>query len=136
MITGLNTTFFADKQLGNKNEILMLPKLKCFFEDDSIKQLDEYNKNDFIGSNGTSYELKARRIRRNQFKTTFMPVNKVIADKMQYFVFRFTDGDSYIKFDPVKFSTYETQMLTDGRAGKNGMQKLHYHIPVADLTDF
>lgn len=137
MLTGLRTTFNADKQLGNKGEKLILPKLKTFFKDDSISQLDEFNKNDFIGSDGNSYELKTRRVSRNQYRTTFMPVNKVIADKTQYFIFSFCDGkDCYIKYDDQKFSKYKTEMLIDARSGRNGLKKLHYHIPVEDLTDF
>jgi len=137
MITGTRTTFIADYNLGKENEKKMLPKLKCFFKDDTIKELDEFNKNDFTNDEGTTFEMKCRRVRRNQYNTTFMPVNKVITNKTQYFIFRFCDNiDSYIKYDADKFSTYETQMLTDGRAGKNNIKKLHYHIPVADLIDF
>ena len=137
MITGLKTTFNADYNLGKENEKKMLPKLKCFFKDESISQLDEFNKNDFTAIDGTTCEMKSRRVKRNQYRTTLMPVNKSITDKTQYFIFRFCDGiDCYIKYDPDKFSKYETQMLIDGREGKNNYRKLHYHIPVTDLIDF
>ena len=137
MITGLHTTFKDDYALGKKCEMLMLPKLKTFFKDDTINQLDEFNKNDFISSDGTKYEMKSRRINHNQFKTTLMPVNKVLTDSTQtYFIFRFMDKDCYIKFEPNMFSKYRTEILIDGRAGKNNYKKLHYHIPIEDLIDF
>lgn len=136
MITGLHTTFKDDYKLGKENETLMLPKLKTFFKDDTINQLDEFNKNDFVGCDGTKYEMKTRRVSHNQFNTTLMPVNKVLINTPLYFIFRFTNKDCYIKYDLHKFSKYQTQMLIDGRFGKNNTKKLHFHIPIEDLIDF
>ena len=137
MITGLRTTFNADYKMGKMNEKVILPKLMVFFGDDSIKPMSQFSTNDFVGKDGTSYEVKSRRNSKTRYDTTVFPVHKVVADSTQYFVFKFCDGiDSYIKFDPVKFATYKTEMLTDGRAGRNCLKRLHYHIPVVDLIDF
>lgn len=137
-VTGRGLTFNADYRLGKEGERNMLPKMMSFFNDATIHQLDRFSPNDFVSDSGTSYEMKTRRNPRNKYPTTYFPVNKAIEGVTeQYFVFRFSDGiDSYIRYDPVRFSKYRTEMLVDGRPGMNNYKKLHWHIPIEHLTDF
>jgi hypothetical protein len=73
-----------------------------------------YSTMDFSNKNNTIYvELKSRRIDHNKFDTAIIGANKVdfCKDdaKTYYFVFCYTDGIYYIKFDRELFSTFKRQ---------------------------
>ena len=136
-ITGLNTTFQLDKQFGDKGEGSVLPKLRKFFNDDTIKPTtSKYCLYDYEADNGSIYELKSRRIRRSTYPTTIIPTHKIINGKIQYFVFNFLDTISYIKYDADLFKTFRIEDITDGRYQSYKPSVPHYHIPTDSLTDF
>ena len=135
MLAGLRTTVAADVAFGEQGEIKILPKLKRHFNDASItKTSAKYCPLDFTSECGTIYELKSRRIRKNAYPTTLLPLHKVRSDD-QYFLFSFLDGDCYIKYDPELFKTFATQVLLDCRQGTPKEQD-HFLIPIGLLTDF
>lgn len=137
MLVSSHTTLKADLIYGFQNEQIILPKLRAHFQDETINKTPEkYCPYDYVGSNGFRYELKSRRIPMNLYSTTLFPCHKVSNTDTQYFIIKFTDADAFIKYDRDRFNTYELKMLMDTRAGKQGVQALHYCIPVTDLTTF
>lgn len=133
----MKTTIMKDLQLGSINEESFLPKLVSHFGDHTIQKTpNKYCVYDYIGSDGTTYELKTRRNTKTRYDTTLMPCHKVLHNTKQYFLIRFSDQDCYIEYDKDKFNTYETTMVTDCRPGMNFKQKEHYLIPITDLTNF
>jgi hypothetical protein len=133
MITGMNTTYALDKQLGHLAEDVVLPKLQSFFNASIRKMPQRYECFDYIDDAGTKYELKTRRNCMNAYPTTLIPKHKVISGE-QYFVFNFIDKVSYIKYDKDLFETFETKELVDGRYGYQREGVLHYLIPIGKLT--
>jgi hypothetical protein len=135
--TGRHLSYEADYNLGKKNEPIILPKLKTYFQDDGIVAYEErFSKNDFIGTNGVQYELKSRRNQKTKYSTTLLACNKVIASAEQIFVWSFTDKNCYLKKDMELFKTFKTEYYNDCREGRGEPPKLHYLIPITCLTDF
>jgi len=86
-------------------EIRILVSLQIFFDDKTIKQLDEGNNFDFEGDE-KFIELKSRNCYSYAFKDTCIgevKINKAIEyeklGKNIYFVFEFLDGTYFWKFD-------------------------------------
>ena len=84
------------------------------------------------------FEIKSRRNTHNKYDTTMIGYNKIqwIKDKNikdVYFVFVFTDGDYYYKYNPD--DNFET--TTGGRWDRGKIEKkLYYYIPTNKLTKF
>jgi len=120
----------ADLKWGLSREAIIIEKLKKHFKDDNIIKTDNpYCIHDAIGEK--TYEIKSRRVNKNAYPTTIIPVNK-IAD---IFVFNFLDQTCYIPFDE-KFDKYEKKIQYYERQGSDSNRGLHYHIPIDDLIDF
>lgn len=90
---------------------------------------DQYCHWDFESEDGIKYELKTRRNRKNAYPTTIIPVHKAGEGEL-YFMFEFTDGLYYIKFDKEVFKTFGTRMIQVKRIGRYDPPTLHYEIPV------
>ena len=90
---------------------------------------DQYCHWDFESEDGVKYELKTRRNRKNAYPTTIIPVHKAGEGEL-YFMFEFTDGLYYIKFDDELFATFDTRMIQIKRVGRYDPPTLHYLIPV------
>ena len=135
--TGQNTTYAQDYQMGIKNEIDILPKLRTHFNDETItKTENRYTKYDWTGKNGCKYEMKSRRNSKMAYPTSYFPCHKVIDGVDQVFIIKFTDKDCFIKYNKTIFDTFKTQMLMDYRVDKNGVIHNHFCIPVTSLIDF
>jgi len=97
-----NIKYSNDINLGSQNELDMLPFFKNAFNDESIEMLDKYNNFDYKGDN-KYIELKTRRNAKNTYPTTMIGKNKIDKAKTLnedvYFVFKFTDGIFYYKFN-------------------------------------
>ena len=131
-----------DIQFGLMKEIDILPTLKGNWEDEedirNTKDIynDEYYPYDFESKNASSWEVKSRRISKNYYPTTIIPVHKVRkVDTPQYFVFNFTDACSSIKYDKELFSKFKTRWVKVERFGGNPNPVLHYEIPIHLLED-
>lgn len=132
MITGMNTTYALDKQLGHLAEDVVLPKLQSFFNASIRKMPQRYECFDYIDDVGTKYELKTRRNSMCAYKTTLLPTHKVIEGD-QYFIFNYTDKIAYIKYDAELFNSFDIQEVDDRRFGFS-KKKPHYLIPISALT--
>jgi len=130
--------------LGKEMEIVDLLQLNfCdLYDEDEFKNTKELYQDDFYPydfegmRNGTSIELKSRRVKKNTYPTTIIPVSKVRnTDKTQLFIFNFTDNCSYIEYDKTIFDTFEVRNITTERFGIVDKPKPHYCIPVHLLID-
>jgi hypothetical protein len=135
-------SFKNDLRYGLEKELEVIDILKLNFDDEvdiqSTKDLydDEYYIYDFEAQSGTSFELKSRRIRKNQFPTTIVPVSKVRdTDKKQIFVFNFIDACCSIEYEKELWNTFQIRDVSTNRYGKLDLPKPHYHIPIKHLTD-
>ena len=130
--------------LGKEMEIVdMLQFNFCdLYDEDEFKNTkdlyqDDFYPYDFEGmKNGTSIELKSRRVKKNTYPTTIIPVCKVRnTSKKQLFIFNFTDNCSYIEYDAEVFSKYKIADVTTERWGVVDNPKPHYFIEIKDLKD-
>jgi len=130
-----------DLTFGLSKEDSVMDRLKTVFGNGLKNTKDIYGNQycvyDFETDNGISFELKSRRVRKHQYKTTILPVHKVRnVETDQYFVFNFTDGyTSYIKYDKDLFNTFNKLMLTIYRSGAPPTPQNHYEIPIELLID-
>lgn len=129
-----------DLKMGLENELSIIQLLDATFEKSfkNTKQLynNKYHQYDFESEDGVCVELKSRRNCYNAYPTTIIPLHKIINPSKnieQVFVFQFTDGVYYIRYDKEKFDTYETRNITTYRTGIYDRSKLHYCIPISDL---
>ena len=94
--------FKKDYTFGLKKEIELLPTIRKFFNDETIIKLDDYNIFDFKGDS-KYIELKSRNCNYNKYPTTMIGYNKIKKalelNEDIYFIFNFTDGIYYFKFD-------------------------------------
>jgi hypothetical protein len=138
----------VDKQFGVSNEYNLIEKINAFFrpkyDEEDIKNTkeiynDEYFPYDFEGmTHKTSFELKSRRNRKDQYPTTLLASHKVrkTAKGKQIFIFTFTDYNTYIEYDEQLFSTFEQNVVYQNRLNKKDIPRLHYYIPVKYLSVF
>ena len=117
----------ARYEYGVKEENKLLVPLQQFYNDDSIKPLPEGSKFDFMGE-GIYIELKSRTCKKDTYESTCISVGKVEYAKQHchesvfYFVFNFTDGMYYWKYNQEQPLTYE-----------NIYNIPHYFIPISYL---
>lgn len=111
-------------------EMEMIPILSKFFDETIEKIQGEFAIMDFK-SDKSFYELKTRTCKSTQYHDTMVGFNKIIfarenQDKNVYFIFKFTDGIFYWKYDNEGFRT-DLGGRTD--RGKNEIKKYAY-IPL------
>jgi hypothetical protein len=136
----------SDVAMGLMNEDKILDQLRynlCpkYGEEDVVNTkdiYDKYHKYDWEGTtNGTHFEMKSRRIKKQTYPTTIFPVHKVMkTDKPQVFVFNFTDTTSYIEYDKDIFDKFKKRTGQTFRDGRYDPPQLQYEIPVNLLIDF
>ena len=127
-------TFKTDYEFGKSKELSILNTIKEYFNDPDIKQSSNtYERYDFIGNN--IYELKSRNCNYSTYPTTLLPKSKIIkTDKPQIFLFNFTDGLYYIKYEPSIFDTIDCKMFKrNTRSDYNDIPQPYYHIPIRIL---
>ena len=114
--------------LGILAEKEVLPVLRKFFKDDSLKPLSDGSHFDFKGQNKI-IELKSRTCNRHTYRDTAIGVQKISYAKQSsvdvYFIFQFIDGLYYWKYNP-------TDYLRLGAISTSGIA--HLFIPVVLLT--
>lgn len=137
-------SFKADLAFGLEKEVEVIDLLKMNFDGEAdiknTKDLynDDYYPYDYEGlTTGMTFELKSRRVRKEAYGTTIIPVAKVRKNQIppQLFIFNFTDVCSYIPYNEERFSKYKIADVATTRFGKVDIPKPHYFIPVKDLTD-
>ncbi len=101
--------FNKDYVYGRAAEASVLDTIRRFFNDATIKQSqDKYSRYDYESEGGRKYELKTRRLTRNRFATTMLPLGKLKAENPtgNIFLFKFDDGLFYIPYDEETFSNF------------------------------
>jgi len=127
-------TYKSDYSFGKKSEDIVLEKINIYFKD-NIKAIEQrYELYDYEGELNI-YELKTRTNTYRAYNTTLLGYNKVISsNKKQIFVFSFTDGLYYIKYDEELFNTFEKKLFVrNQRSDYNDVLKLYIFIPIDKL---
>ena len=109
-----------DIDYGRENEKIVFQKIKSFFGNEKMKELDYYHEFDYTNEYGTILcELKSRRCNFNEYNDTMLNVSKlnkckrIIKNKSKkiviYFFFYFKQNDLYYwKYndtDDLRYST-------------------------------
>lgn len=130
-----------DLSYGKQSEDEVIEDLNREFGDIFRHTKEIYGKGnynyDFEGSLGLKIELKTRRNTKDKYETTIIPKHKTeCGDKSpDVYVFRFTDGLYYVRYDRELFDSYEVKDVVYRRIGRID-KKPHYHIRVSDLIRF
>jgi hypothetical protein len=123
----------SDYHFGRRQETLVLPRIRQYFDDTIEADENVYSRADFNGQK-FKYELKSRTNTYSAFPTTLLPEDKVFTEN-QVFLFNFTDGLYYIKYDKDVFDTFEKKMFRRRqRSDHNDVEKMYYYIPITALT--
>ena len=128
-------SFKSDYSFGKKNEVNILSRINNYFKDD-IKEVQKQTEVFDFEGNLNIYELKSRTNTYKAYNTTLLGYNKIIkANKGQVFIFSFTDGLYYIKYEEEIFKTFEKKMFVrNQRNDYNDTEKLYIFIPIDKLT--
>ena len=130
------SAFNKDYEFGRQSETTVLDTIRTFFNDSTITpSTDKFDRYDFTGA-GCKYELKTRRLTRNRFASTMLPLGKLLSENPEnnIFLFQFTDGLYYIRYDKETFSAFNVApFCRQDRAGFDAEQDYIY-IPVNLLT--
>ena len=128
-------SFKQDNNFGLNEENKILPILEKYFKETILKSQNIYDKWDGAGKN-TLYEIKSRTNKSTMFNETIIAANKIIdTDKEQIFIFNFTDGIYYIKYDASLFETFDNSpFVRNEREDIVDQIKQYYYIPVKLLT--
>ena len=137
MLTARRTAFEQDWYRGKRAEERILPLLEPFLGA-LIRIPQETHNFDFEGE-FVWVELKERTCRKDYYDTTVVPYCKIkwaeTADKPCYFVFSFTDGIYWIKYEKSLFDTYEVvpDFAPHRRSYNKKTPTPHIKIAVEDL---
>jgi hypothetical protein len=128
--------FNRDYVFGRKAEEDILGTIRTFFSDPTITpSTDKYDRYDFTGA-GRKYELKTRRLTKDRFATTMLPLGKLLSENPEgnIFLFQYTDGLYYIPYNAEQFSNFNVApYCRQDRMGYDTEQDYIY-IPVNLLT--
>lgn len=122
---------YIDYLIGKEKEIQLLPVIIKYFNDESICQLSPYDTFDYKGDN-KFIELKSRNNKMNAYDKTMIGYNKILKaasiNEDTYFIFWFTDGIYYWKYD----KNIELEIKIGGRFDRITKGELnHYaYIPI------
>ena len=119
-----------DFQYGIQKQKEILDTLKEYFNETVKEYTETFSKYDFYDDQGHLYELKSRRIKKNQYQTTIVPCDKVLNNNL-YFLFLFEDELCYIQYNKEKFNLYEKKPF---QRSDYYVEKYYYYIPIDDLT--
>ena len=127
-------SFKSDYSFGKKSEDIVLGKIETHFKDNIKSVKSQTSVYDYEGELNI-YELKSRTNTYRAYNTTLLGYNKVISsNKKQIFVFSFTDGLYYIKYDEELFNTFEKKLFVrNQRSDYNDVLKLYIFIPIDKL---
>ena len=130
-------SFKEDKDFGDKKEDEVIVKVRNHFtEEVGIEKTDNYCVYDYESRSGNTWEVKSRRVKKDKYDTTIIPVSKVRnTSKRQFFVFNFLDTCSYIEYDKEVFKEFTIAPVRVYRAGINDKPRDHFFIPIDMLED-
>jgi hypothetical protein len=128
-----------DLKFGLSAEKDVMPIINRYFNDQAVPYDDVYSTQD-LHSCMNVYELKSRNIRHNEYKTAIIGCNKAVLQpqdigKNLYFLFNYTDGLYYIKYDKEVFDTFNKRMFCrNARNDCLDKSSAVYDIPIDKLT--
>jgi hypothetical protein len=127
--------FRRDYEFGLACQSKLLSIFEEYFKDDLKETPGKFAPYDYEGTTA-SYELKSRNNTYKKYPTTCIGADKIKQDhpKAQVFLFHFTDGDYYIRYNKTLFDTFETKLFRRFRSGHNDPEKLYTYIPIECLT--
>ena len=124
-------TFVADYQFGKTLEERVLTKI-CRFFNEEIHPTTNFCQWDFECENAI-YELKSRNVSSTTYEDVMIGYNKIQPfnnKKPQYFLFNYTDGLFFIKYDEELFMDFELKIFKrEGRTDYNDKTQVVCHIP-------
>jgi hypothetical protein len=106
-----------DLEMGKIAEDETIPILNEYFKTTFKKNDNAYGVIDFFNEDKTIYiELKARRLKHNQYETTMIGQNKIKYYKNLkgcscYLCFKYIDGLYFIKYEKQLFKTFKTDTI-------------------------
>ena len=128
----------SDIEYGNRAEIEVIKLLRVHFGENIIKNTYRFATYDAkCKETNTHYEIKARRCAMDCYPTTIIPYSKIVKKEGKsklIFVFLFTDGLYYIKYDPKVFEPFGTKDITYYRKGIEPKPVKHLCIPTELLV--
>ena len=124
--------FKKSYQFGKKQELIVLPIIREYFGDNTIKPTeDKFCRYDYT-SEDVNYELKSRTTPYSKYSTTMITQDKLSnSDKPIILLFSFTDGLYMIEHNMALFESFETKPFQ--RAGGEWKEKIHIYIPIEEL---
>lgn len=111
---------------GIQSEKDILPIIQQYFDDNIIPTTATYDRYDYKGTNYV-YELKTRTNEYLKYPTTMISLLKT-KQVNSIFLFCFTDGLYYIKYNKEQFDQYEVKKFT-----KYTKPVDYIYIPITDL---
>jgi hypothetical protein len=127
-----------DLIFGAKGERDVLPLINHFFKDDAIPFEDTYSTQDFHSCFAV-YELKSRKIKHDAYPTAIIGCNKAVLKpedkgKDLFFLFNYTDGLYYIKYNEEVFKTFNRRSFCrNARFDFHDRASDVYDIPITHL---
>ena len=106
-----------DLEMGKNAEDETIPVLNEYFKTTFSKNENAYGVIDFFNDDKTIYvELKARRLKHNQYETVMIGQNKIryyknLKGSSCYLCFKYIDGLFIIKYDKELFKTFKTNTI-------------------------
>lgn len=132
----------ADLAFGTRNEDTIKNQIETIAGTPLIKQ-GGYSVMDYTNDAKTVYvELKTRRIKHDDYPTALIGANKIefCSDptKNYFFVFCYSDGIYYIKYDASLFNTFERSdnYYRGERADCINNAQSVFYIPIGRLTQY
>jgi hypothetical protein len=129
----------SDLSFGATGEHFVLPLINQFFNDQAVAYEEMYSTQDYHSCSKV-YELKSRRIKHDAYSTAIIGCNKAVlnpADKGKdlYFLFNYTDGLYFIKYEPAIFATFNKRSFCrHSRSDYTDRASDVFDIPVERLT--
>lgn len=127
-----------DKEFGIEKEITIKEIINKSFNC-QVEKLSLFHSYDFIDKKTNTYfEHKGRRIEYNKYSETMIGYNKIKfiqknPNNIYYFIFGFTDGNYFIKYDEELFKTFK--VAVGGRCDRDKPEfKDYMYIPVEALS--
>ena len=133
-------TFASDYARGTASQVANRTVIEGLVGSSLVEDQNPYATFDFHNEGKTIYvELKTRFIAHDTYPTALIGANKVRfcsdPNKTYYFVWAYTDGLYYIKYDPTVFEHLECRpFVRHARADYNDVETDHYFIPHTLLT--
>jgi hypothetical protein len=123
-----------DLKMGKLNEDYIKDVISDYFKIPKLSKTDAYHPMDFYFDD-TYFEVKSRNNNYNTYPTTMIGYNKIEWIKKQnindaYFIFVFTDGDYFYKYNPDE----KLECSIGGRCDRGKREyKKYYYIPIDKL---